>query len=100
MDTGATYHVHPKREWFASFENLDRGLVSLGDGHAYQIERIGTVCIKLFDGMISVTPRSRNTYSDTYSDFLIVFFRLFFVLILFYDYLYHYLVFRSRFLIS
>jgi len=25
LDTGATYHVCPKRDWFASFEKLDGG---------------------------------------------------------------------------
>jgi len=37
---------------FASFSKLDGGLVSLGDGHTCQIEEIGTVRIKLFNGMI------------------------------------------------
>jgi len=37
---------------FASFKKLDTGLVTSDNGHTYQIEKIGTVCIKLFDGMI------------------------------------------------
>ena len=49
---GATYHVCPKKEWFASFEKLDEDLVSLRDGHTCQIEEIGTIRIKLFDRMI------------------------------------------------
>ena len=49
---GATYHVCPKRKWFASFEKLNEGLVSLGDGHTCLIEGIGTVHIKLFDELI------------------------------------------------
>jgi len=44
--------VCPKQEWFASFEKLDGGLVSFGNGHTCQIEGIGTVRIKLFDEMI------------------------------------------------
>ena len=46
------YHVCPKSEWFANFEKLDRGLVMFDDGHTCQIKGIGTVHIKLFDGMI------------------------------------------------
>jgi len=38
LDTGATYHVCPKREWFASFEKLDGDLVSFDNGHTCQIE--------------------------------------------------------------
>jgi len=49
---GAIYHVRPKRECFASFEKLDGGLMSLGDGHTCQIKGIGTVHIKLFDEMM------------------------------------------------
>jgi len=33
LDMDATYHVCPKRERFASFEKLDGGFVSFGDGH-------------------------------------------------------------------
>ena len=53
LDIDATYHVCLKREWFASFEKLDEGLVSFDDGHTCQIEGICTVRIKLFDAMIS-----------------------------------------------
>jgi len=47
----ATYHVYPKQEWFVSFEKLDGGLVPFDDGHTCQIEEIGTIRIKLCDGM-------------------------------------------------
>jgi len=49
---GATYHVCPKREWFASFEKLDGDLVTFGDRHTCHIERISTVRFKLSDEMI------------------------------------------------
>ena len=46
LNMSATYHVCPKREWFARFEKLD---VSFGDGHTCHIEEI-TIRIKMFDG--------------------------------------------------
>ena len=52
MDTGATYHVCSKQEWFACFEKLDGGLLLFGDGHIFHIEGIGTIRIKLSDGII------------------------------------------------
>ena len=52
IDTSATYHVCPKREWVASFEKLDRGLLTFGEGHTFHIEGISIVRIKLFDRMI------------------------------------------------
>ena len=33
MDTGCTYHICPRRELFASFEELDDGLMFMGDDH-------------------------------------------------------------------
>ena len=52
LHTGATYHVCPKRKWFASFRKLDGDLLTFNDGQTCQTEGIGTVCIKLFDEMI------------------------------------------------
>ena len=52
MDTGATYHVCPKWEWFASFGKLDENLMLFGDGYTCHIEGIGTIYIKLSDGMV------------------------------------------------
>jgi len=31
LDTFVTYHICPKRDWFASFEKLDNNLVQMGD---------------------------------------------------------------------
>ena len=52
MDTGTIYHVCLKREWVASFEKLDGGLVIFDDGHTCQIEGIDIVRIKLFSWII------------------------------------------------
>jgi len=49
LDSGATYHVCPRREWFSSFEKLDRGVVIIGNDHAYEIVGISTIQIKIFD---------------------------------------------------
>ena len=49
---GATYHVCPKRKWFASFEKLDESLVSFDNGRICYMEEIDTARIKLSDGMV------------------------------------------------
>ena len=33
LDTGATYHVCPNRDWFSIFEKLDGCSVVMGDDH-------------------------------------------------------------------
>ena len=52
MDMSATYYICPKRELFCCSEKLDIGLVSFGDRYTCQIEGIGTVRIKLSDGIV------------------------------------------------
>ena len=52
MNTGSTYHICPRRELFARFEELDGGLISMGDDHTCQIVGKGTVRIKMYDGTL------------------------------------------------
>ena len=59
LDTGASYHIYPKREMFASFEKLDRAVMLLGDGHTYRVEGIRGVCIILYDGTMRELKKVR-----------------------------------------
>ena len=43
LDTGSTYHIYPRRELFASFEELDGSLMSMGDDQTYRLVSKGTV---------------------------------------------------------
>jgi len=52
LDTGATYHVCPNRDWFSSFEKLDGCFVVMGDDRPCNMEGLSTVYIKMFDGMV------------------------------------------------
>ena len=52
LDTGATYHVCPKRDWFSTFEKLYGCFVIMGDDHPCRMEGLGTVLFKMFDGMV------------------------------------------------
>ena len=51
-DSGATFHVYPKREWFSTFENINGGIVFMGNDHTCQMVGIGTVRMKMFDGVV------------------------------------------------
>jgi len=42
----------PNRDWFSSFEKLDGYFVVMGDDRPCHMEGIGTVLIKMFDGMV------------------------------------------------
>jgi len=44
--------VCPNRDWFSNSEKLDDCSVVMGDDRPCNIEGIGTVLIKMFDGMV------------------------------------------------
>ena len=52
LDTRATYHVCPNRAWFSKFEKLDGCYTVMGDDHPCNIEGIGTVCVKMVNGIV------------------------------------------------
>jgi len=52
LDTEATYHVCPSRNWFTSFQKLEGYSVIIGDDRPCNMEGKGTVQIKMFDGMV------------------------------------------------
>ena len=52
LDTEVSYHVCPNRDWFSSFEKLDRCFTVMSDDHPCNVEGMGTVCIKTFDGIV------------------------------------------------
>ena len=59
IDTGAIYHVCWNRAWFSSFEKLDGCYMVMGDNHPCNIEAVGTVCIKMDDGIVRELNEAR-----------------------------------------
>jgi hypothetical protein len=39
-------------EWFATYESLNGGSVSMGNGTKYRVVGIGTIRFKMFDGIV------------------------------------------------
>ena len=39
-------------DWFSSFEKLDGSMELMGDDHTCRMEGIGTILIKMFDGVV------------------------------------------------
>ena len=50
LDTGSTYHMCPKRKLFASFEELDGGLLSMKEDNICRLVGKDTVNIRINDG--------------------------------------------------
>ncbi|KAK9224543.1 hypothetical protein WN943_009577 [Citrus x changshan-huyou] len=52
LDTGATYHLCHIKEWFTDFRNLESGAVVMGNDQHCHTMGIGTIRLKMFDGMV------------------------------------------------
>jgi hypothetical protein len=56
IDSGASYHMNPHREWFSEYEKYDGGDVFLGDESTTKILGHGRVKLLLNDGRIRNLP--------------------------------------------
>ena len=52
LDSACSYHMCPNRHWFSSFEELDGGVVLMGNDDACRTKGIGTIRLKMHDDTI------------------------------------------------
>ena len=52
LDSACSHHYTSHREWFAIYEKIDRGSVGLGDDHPCKMARVGTIRMRMYDGVI------------------------------------------------
>ncbi|KAH9733924.1 retrovirus-related pol polyprotein from transposon TNT 1-94-like protein [Citrus sinensis] len=52
LDTGATYHLCPIKEWFTDFRNLESSAVVMGNDQPCRTMGLGTIRLKMFDRMV------------------------------------------------
>ncbi|KAM2549644.1 hypothetical protein TB1_013986 [Malus domestica] len=52
LDIGCTFHMCAVREWFDTYKEVSSGEVLMGDDSSCPVRGIGTVRIRMFDGMI------------------------------------------------
>ncbi|KAM7477388.1 hypothetical protein LguiA_025601 [Lonicera macranthoides] len=60
LDSGATCNMTPRREWFHRYEPISGGSVFMGDNHALEIAGIGTIKLKIYDGMVRTIQEVRH----------------------------------------
>jgi len=60
MDSRATWHMTPHRDWFDTYEPISEGLVFMGNDHALEIADIGTIKLKMYDGSIRTISGVRH----------------------------------------
>ena len=60
LDSGASHHICPHKYWFASYQTVNDGIVLLGDNHSCKTVGVGSVKIKMFDGVIRTLTYFRH----------------------------------------
>ncbi|KAE8665844.1 Retrovirus-related Pol polyprotein from transposon TNT 1-94 [Hibiscus syriacus] len=60
IDSGATYHMTSRREWFHHYEPVSGGSVYSCNDHALEIVGMGTIKLKMYDGTIKVVRDVRH----------------------------------------
>lgn len=52
LDTGCSYHMCPNRKWFTSYKAINGGTVLMGNDQGCETVGIGTIRIKMHDGIV------------------------------------------------
>ena len=52
LDSGCSYHMTPYRDWFSSYDSIEGGVILLGNNVSCKVFGIGSVKIKMHDGII------------------------------------------------
>ena len=59
LDSTCSYHMTPKKDWFDTYKPYNGGMVQMGNNATCPIIGIGTVKIKMFDGVVRVLSNVR-----------------------------------------
>ena len=60
LDSSASHHIFPRKYWFASYQTINDGIVLLGYNHSCKTDGVGSVKIKMFDGVIRTLTDVRH----------------------------------------
>ena len=60
LDSACSYHMTPKKDWFDTYKPYNGGMVQMGNDATCPVIGIGTVKIKMFDGVVRVLSNVRH----------------------------------------
>ena len=52
LDSACSYHMTPRRDWFTTFQLISGGEILMGNNMICKVLGIGTVRIKMYDGVV------------------------------------------------
>ncbi|KAG8478499.1 hypothetical protein CXB51_028393 [Gossypium anomalum] len=60
LDSGCTFHMSPNRDWFTTYETVSEGVVLMGNNASCKITGVGTIKVKMFDGVVRTLSDVRH----------------------------------------
>ncbi|KAG8503427.1 hypothetical protein CXB51_001333 [Gossypium anomalum] len=51
---GCTFHMSPNQDWFTTYETMSESVVLVGNNASCKIADVGTIKVKMFDGVLSL----------------------------------------------
>ncbi|KAG8475436.1 hypothetical protein CXB51_032203 [Gossypium anomalum] len=60
LDSGCTFHMSPNRDWFTTYETMSEGVVLMGNNASCKIAGVGTIKVKMFDGVVKTLSDVRH----------------------------------------
>lgn len=60
LDSGASFHICPKREWFSTYEQVDGGNVLTANGAVCKVVGIGSIKIRTHAGRVATLSQVRH----------------------------------------
>ncbi|KAG8503541.1 hypothetical protein CXB51_001510 [Gossypium anomalum] len=69
LDSGCTFHMSLNRDWFTTYETVSEGVVFMGNDVLCKITGVGTIKVKMFDGVVRTLSdvRHGSTITDDVS---------------------------------
>ncbi|KAG8498902.1 hypothetical protein CXB51_005261 [Gossypium anomalum] len=66
LDSGCTFHMSPNRDWFTTYETVSEGVVLMGNNASCKIAGVGTIKVKMFDGVVRTLSDGKEKTAKLY----------------------------------
>ncbi|KAG8485766.1 hypothetical protein CXB51_019104 [Gossypium anomalum] len=60
LHSGYNFHMSPNRDWFTTYETVSEGVVLMGNNASCKITGVGTIKVKMFDGVARTLSNVRH----------------------------------------
>ncbi|KAG8483043.1 hypothetical protein CXB51_021981 [Gossypium anomalum] len=64
LDSGYIFHMSPNRDWFTTYETVFEGVVLMGNNASCKITGVGTIKVKMFDGVVRTLTDGSTVTGD------------------------------------